>query len=332
MKVFKFILTRTLTMLLIILIGMTVVFFLPRLMPSDPVETALGKMQAESAQISNEAYEQMREILMQNFGLQGTLWEQYTGFMKRIILTQDFGISLSNYPTPVIDIIANALPWTMGLMLTSMIISWLIGNTIGLLAGFKKDKPSSKILEGISIVLYPMPYYVFALLLIMLFAYIIPIFPLNTIVSGSSWSWEYIKDLLQCSLLPALSIVLVNIGWWALSMKTLTQDIVEEDYVTFARLKGLAKRRIMWNYLAPNAALPQVTSIALQLGRVLSGSLVVEILFSYPGMGTLIYDAIINVDYNLILGTISVTILAVAIAAYLIDLLCPLLDPRIRYK
>ena len=332
MKVFKFFITRTFTLIIIILIGMTAVFFLPRLLPTDPVETMLGQMQAESGQIDAEAYEQMREVLTQNFGLEGTLWEQYTGYMKRVILTQDFGLSLSNYPTSVIDLIAKALPWTMGLMLTSMIISWLIGNTIGLLAGFRKEKKSSKIMEGISIVLYPLPYYVFALLLIMLFAYIIPVFPMTTIISGESGSWEYILDLLHSSLLPALSVVLVNIGWWSLSMKTLTTGIVEEDYVTFAKLKGLKKRKVMWGYLAPNAALPQVTAIALQLGRVLSGSLVVEILFSYPGMGMLIYNAISLSDYTLILGTITVTILAVSLAAYLIDLLYPLLDPRIRYN
>ena len=332
MKVFKFFLTRTLTFLLIVIIGMTVVFFIPRLMPTDPVEAMLGQMQADSGLISAEAYEKMREVLTQNFGLEGTLWEQYTGYMKRVIITQDFGLSLSNYPTPVINLVSKALPWTMGLMLTSMLISWLVGNIVGLLAGFRKEKASSKMLEGISIVLYPLPYYVFALLLIMMFAYIIPIFPLNTIISGAPWSWEYITDILRSSLLPSLSIVLVNIGWWALSMKTLTQGVVEEDYVTFAKLKGLSKKRIMWGYLAPNTALPQVTAIALQLGRVLSGSLVVEILFSYPGMGMLIYSAITLSDYTLILGTITVTILAVSMAAYIIDLIYPLLDPRIRYN
>ena len=330
MKFFKFFLTRTLSFLLIILIGMTIVFFLPRFMPKDPVETALSKMQAESGQIDAEAYEEMRTVLMQNFGLEGTLWEQYSGYMKRVILTQDFGFSLSNYPTPVINLIAKALPWTMGLMMVSVIISWIVGNIVGLLAGFRKDRTSSKILEGISIVLYPLPYYVFALLLIMLFAYIVPIFPLNTIISGESGTWEYIKDILHCSILPAMSLILINIGWWTLSMKTLTSGIVEEDYVNFARLKGVSKRRIMLNYVAPNGALPQVTAIALQLGRVLSGSLLVEILFSYPGMGSLIYDAIVFSDYNLTVGTITVTILAVAIAAYLIDMLCPFLDPRIR--
>ena len=330
MKLLKFFLTRTLTLLLIILIGMTAVFFIPRLMPSDPVEAALSKMSADVGQLEPEAYDKMREVLAQNFGLEGTMWEQYTAFIKRVVLTQDFGVSLSKYPTPVMTLIGKSLPWTMGLMLSSMIIAWLIGNTIGLLAGFRKNNISSKIFEGISIVLYPLPYYVFAVLLLMLFGYLIPIFPLNTIITGAPWSWEFIGKVIKASILPALSILLINIGWWMLSMKTLTQGIVEEDYIVFAKLKGIAKRGIMWNYVAPNGALPQVTAVALQLGTVMSGALVLEILFSYPGMGKLIYDAIASSDYNLILGAITVTILAVSLAAYLIDLLYPLLDPRIR--
>ena len=287
-------------------------------------------MTADAGQLEPEAYDKMREVMTQNFGLDGSMWEQYTAYIKRVVLTQDFGVSLSKYPTPVITIIGKAMPWTMGLMLSSMIIAWIIGNTIGLLAGFRKNRLSSKILEGISIVLYPLPYYVLAVLLLMVFGYLIPIFPLNTIITGTPWSWDYIKDIISSSMLPALSIILVNIGWWTLSMKTLTQGIVEEDYVIFAKLKGVIKRRIMWNYVAPNGALPQVTAIALQLGTAMSGSLVLEILFSYPGMGKLIYDAIISSDYNLILGAITATILAISLASYLIDLLYPLLDPRIR--
>ncbi len=332
MKLLKFLISRTVTFLLIIFIGVSVVFFLPRLMPTDPVETVLSKVLVESASIDPAAIAEMREILTQNFGLEGTLWEQYTGFFGRVLFTQNFGPSLSQYPTPVIDLIGKALPWTMGLMLISMIIAWIIGNIIGLLAGFRKEKLSSKILEAVSIFIYPMPYYIFALILIMLFAYIIPIFPLTTVVMGTPWSWEYIINLLYSSLLPALSLILINIGWWVLSMKTLASGIKEEDYVTFANLKGLSKRKIMWNYIAPNAILPQITALALRLGTLFSGAMIVEVLFSYPGMGLLIYNAVVQADYNLIVGSITVSILAVSIAAYVIDLIYPLLDPRIRYN
>ena len=332
MKFLKFFLSRTLIFLLIIIIGVTAVFFIPRFLPSDPVEIMLGKILSDTSDISPEAVEQMREVLTQNFGLEGTLCEQYTGFLKRVILTQDFGPSLSQYPSPVNELIGKALPWTMGLLLTSMVFSWIIGNIIGLLAGYRKEKLSSKIMETISIVLYPMPYYIFALILIMLFAYLIPIFPLTTVITGTPWTWKYIGDVIHCSLLPALSLVLVNTGWWMLSMKTLSSGIVEEDYITFAKLKGLSKRQIMWRYLAPNAMLPQVTALALRIGTAFGGSMIVEILFCYPGMGTLIYNAVVQGDYNLIVGAITVSILAVSVATYVIDMLYPLLDPRIRHN
>lgn len=332
MKFIKYILSRTFTFLLIIYIGVTAVFFLPRLMPSDPVEVMLGTIQANSSAMDPQSVELMRQVLTENFGLSGTLWDQYVGFIKRAVFTQDFGPSLSMYPIPVNKLIRDALPWTMGLLLTSTIIAWVIGNVIGLLAGFRKDKISSKILESVAIVLYPLPYYVFALILVLLFAYIIPIFPLTTNVMGTPWSWEYIKNLIYNSFLPAASLILIDTGWWVLSMKTLSTGIAEEDYVTFAKLKGLSKRKIMWNYVAPNALLPQLTMLSLRIGTIFSGAMVTEIIFSYPGMGTLIYNSILHSDYNLIIGTITMSILAVSVATYIIDLTYPLLDPRVRYK
>ena len=330
MKFLKFILKRTFTFLLIILIGMTSVFFLIRLMPTDPIEIMLSNMQAESGVIDPDAMEQMRAVLSQNFGLEGTLQEQYTGFLKRVLITQDFGPSLSKYPTPVTELIGRALPWTIGLLVTSVIMSWIIGNIIGLLAGFKKEKASSKILESIAVILYPMPYYVIALLLIILLAYVFPVFPLVTVVTGTGWTLKHILEIIHNSILPALSLVLVNTGWWVISMKTLSLGIAEEDYVTFAKIKGLSKSNIMRRYIAPNAMLPQVTALALRIGLVFSGAVILETLFGYPGIGLLLYNAVLSADYNLIMGAITVSVLAVSVMTYIIDIMYPLLDPRIR--
>jgi ABC-type dipeptide/oligopeptide/nickel transport systems, permease components len=332
MKFLKFLMSRTITFLLIIFIGVTVVFFIPRFMPSDPVENMLSTIQTNSQTMDADSVEAMRKVLLENFGLQGTLWEQYTGFMKRAIVTQDFGPSLSMYPTPVIQLISQALPWTMGLLLSSTIIAWIIGNLIGMLAGFRKEKKSSKLLEAIAIIVYPTPYYVFALLLIMLFAYLIPIFPLITNVVGTPWTWDYFKSLIYSSMLPALSLIFIDTGWWVLSMKTISMSVAEEDYVFFAKIKGLKKQKIMWNYVMPNALLPQITMLSLRIGTIFGGAMVTEVLFSYPGIGTLIYNSILQSDYNLILGTITVSILAVSIATYIVDLLYPFLDPRVRYQ
>jgi len=170
------------------------------------------------------------------------------------------------------------------------------------------------------------------LVLLILFTYVFPIFPISNSIVGDGLTWEHIQSILYNSLLPALSIVVVGIGWWVLSMKALASDIAEEDFVQFARLKGLGDTRIMTRYVLPNAILPQVTVLALQLGSVFSGALITEVLFSYPGLGTLTFNAIIQSDYNLIMGTISLSVVAVAFAAYVIDLLYPFLDPRIRLR
>ena len=305
-------------------------FFFPRFMPSDPVEALIGQMNSRAAFMEPEAVDAMRKTLNESFGLQGSLIEQYFGFFKRVIFTQDFGPSLASYPTPVSELIGRSLPWTLGLMLVTVVMAWAIGNLLGLLAGFRKNKACSKILESIAIIIYPIPYYVLALVLIILFAYIWPIFPLSMTVHGKGF--DFIVSLLYNSLLPALSMIIVGTGWWVISMKTISSGIAQEDFVGFARLKGLSESRIMLRYVAPNAALPQVTMLALQIGTIFNGAIITEMLFGYPGMGTLIYKGILQADYNIIMGTITISIIAVATATLIVDLLYPFLDPRIRYR
>lgn len=332
MRFYKFLISRLMTFILVIFIGLTTVFFVPRFLPSDPVEAMIGKMMSQSSFMEPSAVDALRKSLGQSFGLEGSLWEQYVGFLKRVIVTQDFGPSLANYPTPVNELIAKSIPWTMGLLLVSTLIAWFIGNAVGLLAGFWKNKSISRVLEAVAIALYPIPYYIFALVLIMLFAYIFPIFPLTSTFIGTGMTWEYIFSVIYNSILPALSMILIGTGWWVISMKTLSTNVSEEDYVHFARIKGVKERKIMTRYVLPNAALPQVTMLALQIGSIFNGALITEILFGYPGIGTLIYNSILQSDYNLIMGTVSLAIIAVATATFIIDLLYPFLDPRVRYR
>lgn len=332
MKFAKFLLSRIATFILVIFIGVTTVFFVPRFMPTDPVEAMLGRMMSSSSTMSPEAVEQIRESLNSMFGLEGSLLEQYADFVKRVIVSHDIGPSLSAYPTPVMDLIARALPWTLGLMLVTTVLSWLIGNGIGLLAGFRKDKAYSKILEGIAITLYPIPYYIFALVLIMFFCYLLPVFPLSFVVQGEGFTLQHIGSILYNCFLPGLSLVLVGFGWWVISMKTMVGNANEEEYVRFAWLKGLKEGKIMRSYVMPNVMLPQVTQLALQIGGIFNGALVTEILFGYPGLGSLIYQGILQSDYNLIMGTISISVVSVAITTFVVDLIYPFLDPRIRYS
>ncbi len=333
MRFFFFFFTRLLNYFLVIWIGITVVFFIPRFLPSNPIDTMISRITGRGSHMSAAEIESLRNTLEETYGLKGSLREQYVHFIGRVILKGDFGPSLSAFPTPVNEMVGRALPWTLGLLLTSTLLSWLVGNAIGLIAGYWPNKFLSKFLETIAMVFYPLPYYILALGLIILFAYIIPIFPFDFNVHiEARLTWKMVKDIIYNSLLPALSMVIVGCGWWIISMKALSSSVSEEDYVHYARLRGISENKIMINYVARNAVLPQVTMLALELGGIFNGALITEMLFGYPGMGTLIYNAVLSSDYNLILGTISFSIVAVATTTLIVDILYPFLDPRIHYS
>jgi len=331
MRFLVFLGSRILTFLMVVWIGITTAFFVPRFAPSNPVEAVLARLDSQKS-FQPEQIQAMRESLMELFGLKGTLLQQYGSFLKRVLVSGDFGPSLTVYPTPVSTLVARALPWSLGLLFCSTIIAWVLGNSIGLIAGYWKDRTISRILEGTAILLYPIPYYILALALIILFAYVFPIFPFSFSAQGQPFEWAFIKSVIRGSFLPALSMVTVGLGWWVISMKALASNIMEEEYVYFARLKGVSDGGIMRGYVLRNALLPQVTMLALQLGGMFSGALLTEYLFGYPGVGTLIAQAVLGSDYNMILGTISFSIIAVAGATLIIDLAYPFLDPRIRYR
>lgn len=332
MHFISFLLSRFLAYIAVILIGITIVFFIPRIMPSSPVETALARVNSMGAYMDPEQAEAMRNSLKETFGLKGSLGEQYISFIKKVVFTGDFGPSFSMYPTSVNVLISKALPWSFGLLFISMIAAWILGNIIGLFAGYRSNKTFSKILQGIAISIYPIPYYIMALLLIIFFCYIIPIFPMTVSISAKSLNFRFILDAIYSSILPAFSIVLIRYGWWFLSMRALSSNIAEEDYVSFAKLRGVRKGTIMRQYVMRNALLPQITALAVGIGGVFNGAFITEMLFSYPGLGTLAYEAVLNCDYNLIMGTVSLAIVAVATATFIIDLIYPFFDPRIRYK
>jgi peptide/nickel transport system permease protein len=328
----QFLLGRLASYVAVVLVGITFIFVIPRLMPVNPVEAMLGRMMSQGAYMQQEQVTALRESLSDAFGLNGTIFEQYFGFLRRILISQDFGPSLAMYPTPVRELIVQALPWTFGLLLCSVLLAWLIGNAIGLLIGTMPGSRVSRALEVVGILLYPIPYFILALVLSILFSYVWKIFPLTTTVRGPAWSWELIASVIYHSFLPAVSIIAVTFGWWMLSMRALAATLMDEDFVVYAQLKGLGRSRILLRYVMPNAMLPQVTFLALQLGLMFNGSIIAEIVFNYPGLGSLIYTAILQGDYNLLMGTVSLSIVAVATATLLIDLIYPLLDPRIRNR
>ncbi len=331
MKFRTYFLKRILTWAITIWIGVTFIFFIPRMFPSDPIQSMIGQITARSGSMDPAEREALEKTLRVQFGLEGSLWSQYVSFLWNGLLHFDFGPSLTNYPTPVNDIVGRNLPYTVCLSMFSTLLAWIIGNTIGLLAGFRKNKRSSKILEGIAICIYPIPYFLVALVFQILFGFILKWFPLTTTLPATG-GWDFWSALLKASVLPAITMLLVGTGWWIISMKSLADTTASEDFVRYARYRGLSEGKIGMSYVFHNSILTQVTALAMSLGGVFGGSIMTEIIFGYPGVGSLVQSAILSSDYNMILGCITISIVAVSTATLIVDLIYPFLDPRIRYS
>jgi peptide/nickel transport system permease protein len=317
----------------VLFIGLTITFLLPRLMPINPVDGYIGQLQSRAnGTMTAEAITELRSTLETLYGLKGDLFTQYVSYLKRIVFSFDFGPSFTYYPQPVSAMIFNALPWTLGLLLTATVIAWLMGNMVGLVAGYFHKKKAASILEFVGILLYPIPYYILAVSMLLLLAYIFPIFPLSATFPVGQMTPEKFGMVIYNSLLPGITLVLAGFGWNILSMKALAVATTEEAYVTYARLKGASNWTRMTRYVFRNALLPQVTALALSLGMVFNGALLTEMIFSYPGIGLIMRTAANGGDYNVLYGAITISIIAVATAGLVIDLLYPLLDPRIRHK
>ncbi|HBG02696.1 MAG TPA: ABC transporter permease, partial [Firmicutes bacterium] len=273
MKFSKYLGLRILTWALTIWIGVTFIFFVPRMFPSDPVENMIGRIQSRSGQMDPLEMESLRKSLRIQFGLEGSLLEQYVSFLKKGLLQFDFGPSLMSFPTPVGDIIKTYLPYTLGLMLTTTVMAWIIGNFIGLQAGFRKERVSSKLMEAVAICIYPVPYFVVALVLQIVFAFVLDWFPLQSTIITMGGLGTFMRTLIRASILPAVSLLLIGTGWWIISMKSLSGTIAEEDFVLYARYRGLSERTIGTSYVLRNSIITQVTALAMSLGGVFSGSI-----------------------------------------------------------
>ncbi|GIK72446.1 MAG: ABC transporter permease [Chloroflexota bacterium] len=319
---------------LVIFLGVTLTFIIPRLSPSDPVERQVSQLMMSGSHVSPEAIIAMREALTEMYGLSGSLWEQYLAFWGRL-LKGDLGPSLSSFPTPVTQLLATAMPWTFGLLMTSIIISWIVGNILGALASYYEKNVAIQIVDVVSQAVRPIPYYIMALVLLAVFAYWIPIFPFSGAYPPGTrveFSLSFILTVIRHSLLPLFSLVLIGIGGWFIGMKSLTSNIISEDYVVYAENAGLPKNRILSQYIIRNAMLPQITGLALQIGLIFSGALIMEVVFGYPGMGTLTFQAVMANDYTLIMGITLLSIVGVATIVLILDFIYPLFDPRVRIQ
>jgi peptide/nickel transport system permease protein len=313
-------------------LGITLIFLLPRLMPIGPVEKMVAQIQARGTYTDPKAAEATVRALREMYGLNEGLFQQYIAFWQRLF-TGDFGPSLVAFPTPVNQLIAQSLPWTFFLLFTTTVIVFIVGNLTGGLAGHFKRNRTLKAVDGVVMVLAPMPYYIIALMLIIVFAYILSIFPVGggyTIGAPVELTWPFIMDVLWHAFLPAMSLILIGVATTHQIMRLIVQGVNEEDYVRYAHIGAVGERTIFGRYVMRNAMLPQITRFALGFAALFSGALVTEVVFAYPGVGLLAYHAILASDYNVLMGITTLSIVALTTATLLMDLLNPLFDPRIR--
>ena len=257
---------------LVVFAGVTLAFLIAHFSPVDPVEQSVA-MLTSFGSTDPQSIIMLRESLQELYGTGGSLLDQYVIFWGRVV-RGDFGPSLSSFPAPVMSIVGRALPWTVGLLLTSTLISWIIGNILGALAGYFRN---SRILQVIGIFvmsLQPIPVYIVGLTMVIVFGFLWPILPISNgaqLNLDPAWSWEYISSVIVHATLPVGSLVLVGLGSWFMSMRSLVSNIITDDYVTYAELGGVKPKTIFSLYVGRNALLPQVTGLALVLGHMFGG-------------------------------------------------------------
>ncbi len=331
MQVF-YIAKRFLVFLIIVWLAATLNFFLPKLSGQDPVRTKLLE-QASLGGYVQGGIEDMVKQYQAKFGLDKPLWRQYITYVEQVS-HGDLNYSIANYPRTVVGMIGEALPWTIGLLGLTTLFSFAAGTILGALLAWPGAPRWLQWFMPPLWALHAIPFFLLGLVLMWLFAFqfqFLPIFGGYSAGATPAWSITFILDVLRHAVLPALSIVLVSVGGWALAMRGMMVTTMGEDYVTFAEAKGLRSRTIFTRYCMRNAILPQTTGLALALGNILAGAVLVEAIFGYPGIGALLFQAIEENDFFLIQGIVFTVIVALGFATFLLDICYPWLDPRISY-
>lgn len=317
----------------IVWLAATVNFFLPRISGKDPLREKLMYQAAVGGGIQ-AGMEEMIKTYEAKFGLDKPVYIQYLNYLSDVARF-DFNYSIAHYPNRVIDMFMGALPWTLGLLGVSFVISFFTGTLLGALFGWPRAPRAIQWLFPPLITFHAIPYYLLGLILLYLLSFAVRWLP-----SGGGYtrgtlpilSWSFALDVAYHAILPALSIVLAQIGGWALGMRAMMVTTRGEDYMIFAEAKGVSDRTLFMRYALRNAILPQVTGLALVLGYLISGAVLVEVVFQYPGIGTLLWRAIRESDYFLVQGIVFFSIVTIAVATLVLDLTYPLLDPRISYE
>lgn len=329
----RYVLRRFGTFLLTVWLAATLIFFIPRLMGGNPISVMVGKIAVTAGGATTGNSSGLVHAWEARFGLGDPLLVQYLLFLKNSA-TFNFGFSITNFPATVNQLIGAALPWTLALMLLATLISFAVGTAIGAVMAWRRTPGIIRGLLPVSLTFTAIPSFMLGLLLLYAFSYTLGWFPTGNaydlgMVPGFNGS--FFSSVIVHGILPAATIVGTSMGFWALSMRGMMVTIEGEDYMILGEAKGLRPGRLFWRYRVRNAALPQVTSLALTLGGIISGQILVEYLFEYPGVGQLLYQGILNEDYVLVQSIVFLLIVTTAVAVLVLDLIYPLLDPRISY-
>ncbi|PYM63348.1 MAG: ABC transporter permease [Candidatus Rokuibacteriota bacterium] len=319
--------------LLIAWIAATLNFFLPRLSGQDPVRAKLLQ-QAQLGGYVQAGIESMIQEYDRRFGLDRPLWVQYLAYL-RDVARLDFNYSIANYPRTVSEMIGEAIPWTVGLLGTTTLLAFGLGTFLGALLAWPRAPRWMRFLMPPLWALHAIPFFLLGLILMYLFAFrtaLLPMFGGYSAGAFPALTAAFVGDVIRHATLPATAIVLAATGGWALTMRGMMVTTQGEDYVTFAEAKGLRSLTIFMRYCLRNAMLPQTTALALALGQTLSGAVLVEVIFGYPGIGAVLYQAIRENDHFLIQGIVFTVIVALGLATLVLDAIYPLLDPRISYR
>ena len=329
-----YLIKRLILFIVVVWAAATINFVLPRLSGGNAIRQALVQQASQGGHAQSNIDEMVAEY-DKDFGLDKPLWEQYVTYLWNISHL-DFGFSMANYPTRVSTLMVNALPWTLALLGVSTAIAFTVGILLGgLMAWPRTPRFITNVLLPPFLTLSAVPYYMLGLVLLWVFAFQTKLFPIfGAYTPGTIPDWsdpEFIKDVLWHSILPALSIILSALGFWALGMRAMMVTVQHDDYVQYAEAKGLKSKTVFSRYAARNALLPQITALGLTIGHILSGALLVEIVFSYPGIGNVLYHSIKSYDYFAIEGIVFGVIVSITVATLILDIIYPRIDPRITY-
>jgi peptide/nickel transport system permease protein len=325
----RYVIRKIVSYIIVLFLAITAVFFILRLIPGNPIRAYVYMLK------SRYGFEPVGDVTIrmfeEMFGLNQDIFTQYVIFLRRLFFELNLGPSFIAFPTPAQELILRHLPWTIILLSVTTVFSWLVGLLLGVLVGWKRGTRFDNVFFTLSLVFSQIPYYILAVILLLLFAYIIPVLPSRGAYAATLVTLDinFVLGALQHALLPASSIIIVFMMSWLISTRSLAITILGEDYLQYALAKGLSTKRILTRYILRNTLLPQATGLAISLGFILSGAFLVEWIFVYPGIGTLFVSSIGLLDFNVLQGIIMLTIFAVLTANLIMDLIYPIIDPRV---